>query len=88
MVMEDEVDRHAMVAADKSRIIGIIDMLTTVPNPPQARGDKAAPETGKGRLSRNAGIMVGKVPKFNGQKTQVCEAYQLGKQHRLPFPNE
>ena len=25
---------------------------------------------------------------FSGRKAQVCEAYQLGKQHRLPLPNE
>ena len=28
------------------------------------------------------------LPKFNGQKAQICEAFQLVKQHRLPFPNE
>ena len=28
------------------------------------------------------------LPKFSGRKAQVCEACQLGKQHRLPFPNE
>jgi hypothetical protein len=28
------------------------------------------------------------LPKFSGHKTQICEACQLGKQHRLPFPNE
>ena len=27
-------------------------------------------------------------PKSNGGKAQICEACQLGKQHRLPFPNE
>ena len=26
--------------------------------------------------------------KFSGRKAQICEACQLGKQHRLPFPNE
>ena len=36
MVVEDQVDRHAMVAADKSRIKGIIDMQITILNPPQA----------------------------------------------------
>ena len=60
MVMEDEVDRHAMAAADKSRIRGIINMSTVVPDPPQARGVKAAPETGKGRLRLNVGIVVEK----------------------------
>ena len=28
------------------------------------------------------------LPKFSGCKVLVCEACQLGKQHRLPFPNE
>ena len=28
------------------------------------------------------------LPKFSGRKAQVCEACQLGKQHRLPFHNE
>ena len=26
--------------------------------------------------------------KFSDQKAQVCEAFQLGKKHRLHFPNE
>ena len=26
--------------------------------------------------------------KLSGQKAQICQACQLGKQHRLPFPNE
>ena len=26
------------------------------------------------------------MPKFSGRKAQICEAYQLGKQHRLAFP--
>jgi hypothetical protein len=28
------------------------------------------------------------LPKFSGRTAQICEAYQLGKQHRLPFPND
>ena len=28
------------------------------------------------------------LPKFSGQKARICEACQLGNQHRLPFPNE
>ena len=28
------------------------------------------------------------LPKFSGRKDRVCEACQLGKQHRIPFPNE
>ena len=26
--------------------------------------------------------------KFSGQRAHICEGCQLGKQHRLPFPNE
>ena len=32
--------------------------------------------------------VVFRLPKFSGRKAQICEAFQLGKQHRLPFPNE
>ena len=32
--------------------------------------------------------VVFELPKFSGRKAQICEACQLGKQHRLPFPNE
>ena len=42
MVVEDEVDRHAMVAANKIRIRGIIDMPTIVPDPPEAGGDEVS----------------------------------------------
>ena len=28
------------------------------------------------------------LPKFSGRKALICEASQLGKQHRLPFPYE
>ena len=44
--MEDEVDRHAMVAADKSRKEGIEEVPTTILDPSEAGGVKAAPETG------------------------------------------
>ena len=32
--------------------------------------------------------VVFELPKFSGRKAQICEACQLGKQPRLPFPNE
>ena len=32
--------------------------------------------------------VVFRLPKFSAQKVQICEACQLGKQHRLPFPND
>ena len=32
--------------------------------------------------------VVFRLPKFSGRKAQICEACQLRKQHRLPFPNE
>ena len=41
---------NGMMAADKSKIRGIIDMPTTVLDPPQAGAVKVALETGKGRL--------------------------------------
>ena len=41
---------NGMMAADKSKIRGIIDMPTTVLDPPQAGAIKVALETGKGRL--------------------------------------
>ena len=31
--------------------------------------------------------VVFRLPKFSGRKAQICEACQLGKQHRLPFPD-
>ena len=40
MGMDDEVDRHAIVAADKSKKEGTGVVPTTVLNPPQARGVK------------------------------------------------
>ena len=43
MVVGDDMDRHAIVAADKSRTRGIIDMPTTVLNPPQAKGGHGSP---------------------------------------------
>ena len=48
MVMVDEAGRHAMEVANKMKE-GIIDMPTTVPDPPRAGGVKAVPKTGKGR---------------------------------------
>ena len=49
-----------MMAADKSKIRGIIDMPTTVLDPPRVGGVKAVPETSKQRPRWNAGIVVGK----------------------------
>ena len=39
------------------------------------------------REMKTKNIVFG-LPKFSGRNGQVCEAFQLGKQHRLPFPNE
>ena len=55
--VEDEVGRLATVEADKSRKEGIEEVPTIVLNPPQAGGVMAAPEIGKQRLMRNAGIV-------------------------------
>ena len=46
MGVEDEVDRHAIVAADKSRIGGTKIVPTIVPVPPQVGGIKVALGTG------------------------------------------
>jgi hypothetical protein len=32
--------------------------------------------------------VVFSLPKFSGRTAQICEACQLGKQHRLPFPDD
>ena len=39
------------------------------------------------REMQTKNIVIG-IPKFSGRKGQVYEACQLGKHHRLPFPNE
>ena len=57
MVVVDEAEQHAMEAADRSRTRGIIEMSTTVPDPPRVGGVKAMPETGKESPRRNAGIV-------------------------------
>ena len=61
--MENAVDRHRMVANNKSRTRGIIDMLIAVPDPPRAGGVKAMPKTGKGRLQQTGGIAAEKATK-------------------------
>ena len=58
MVMVDKVGRHPMEAANKSKTEGIIEMPTTIPDPPETRGVKAAPDTGKERLTQNAGTVA------------------------------
>ena len=58
--VENKVGRHTMQAANKSRTESIEIVLTTVPNPPQARGLKSAPKTRKGRLTQNVGIVARK----------------------------
>ena len=47
MVIVDEVGRHTMEVLDKSKTEGIRAVLTAVPDTPEARGAKAALETGK-----------------------------------------
>ena len=60
VVMVDGADRHAVEAADKSKIGGTMMVPTTVPDPPQVGGVKAVPETGKGRPTQNVGIVARK----------------------------
>ena len=58
MGVEDELDRHALVAADKSRKEGIDVVPTAVLDPPQAGGVTVEPEIGKQRPKRNASIVA------------------------------
>ena len=60
MGVEDEVDRHTIVEANKSRKEGTEGVLTVVLDLPQAGGVKAAPEIGKQKLTRNVGIVARK----------------------------
>ena len=54
-----EVDRHAKVAANKSRKEGTEAVWKVVLDPPQARGVKEVLEVGKQRPKRNVGTVVG-----------------------------
>ena len=45
-----ELDLHTMVTGNKSMKEATKEVLTTSPDPPQAGGVKAVPETGKGSL--------------------------------------
>ena len=58
--MVEEVDRHAMEAAGKSRNGGTMSVPTAIPEPPQAGGVKAVPEAGKIKPLRNAGTVARK----------------------------
>ena len=58
MVVADEVDQHIMMEADKSKIERIINMSTTILDPPRARGVKAALEAGKEGPRRIVGTMA------------------------------
>ena len=60
MDVEDEVDRHAIVATDKSRKEGTEVVPIAVPDHPQVGGVKAAPEISKQRPNKNVGIVAGK----------------------------
>ena len=60
VVVVDEVGRHALEATDKNKIEGMKVVSTTVPDPPEARGVKGAPETSKESPRRNAGIVARK----------------------------
>ena len=61
MVVADEVHRHAMEVADKSKNKGIVVMLMAIPDPPEAGGVKVAPGTGKQRRRRTVGTVAGRV---------------------------
>ena len=57
-LMMNEAGRHAMEAADKSKIEGIVVMPTVVPDPPEAGGVEAASKIGKESPPRNAGTVA------------------------------
>ena len=52
------MNRHAMMAADKSRKEGTEVVQTTVPDPPRAGGVKEVPKTGNQRLTQNVGTVA------------------------------
>ena len=54
----EEVGRHAMEAAGKSRNEGTMSVPTTILGLPQVGGIKAVPEAGKTEPLRNAGTMT------------------------------
>ena len=58
MVLVDNVGRHAMEAADKSKTEGIIVMWAAGPNPPQVGGVKPTPKTSMGSPRRTFGTVV------------------------------
>ena len=55
--------RHATVAADKSRKEGTQEVPTTVLDPPQVGGVKAASEISKQRQTQNVGIVARRAPR-------------------------
>ena len=58
--MEEGLDRHTLVAIDKSRKEGTEVVPIAVPDHPQVGGVKAAPEISKQRPNKNVGIVAGK----------------------------
>ena len=85
MVVVDEADRHAMEAAEKSRIGGIIKMLTTVPDPPQAGAVKAVTEAGKRRPQENVGTVARRGTKRANAGKSVPIRTKLGRTGRIRF---
>ena len=61
MDVEDEVDRHAIVEAEKSKEEGTTMVLIAAPNPPLAWGVKVALKTDKKSLIWSAGIVAGRI---------------------------
>ena len=81
MVLAVEVDRHAMVATDKSRIKGIINMPTAVPDPARLGGVKAVSEIGKQRPKQNVGTIIGRSIERSsaGKRTSIRTSLGLAK---------
>ena len=60
VVVVDEAVRRAMEAVEKSKTYCMIVMPMAIPDPPEAGGVMAAPEDGKRKPHRNAGIVARK----------------------------
>ena len=60
MIMVDKASWPAMEAANKSKTKGIIRLLTTILDPPEEEGVKAAPGINKQRPRQNVDIMARK----------------------------
>ena len=71
MVVDDEADQHAIMAADMSKTEGTIGVATTTTDPPQVGGVKVESEVSKTK-PLTVGTMVGRdTRKVNGWKKKA-----------------